>query len=289
MSVSRNTLKVLVTGSTSLLGGRLLPYLRSKGVEVVGHGMRKKADVNADLSCVNETWKLLNNLKPNAIIHLVCLSNVDQCEKNPKESRSVNVGCLENVVSWLRENRGTRLIHISTDQVYDGPGFHNEKDISIRNVYARTKYESEQLAIEVDGVVLRTNFFGRSYTEGKKSFSDWLMDCLREQKPFMLFEDVMFNPLSMKTLSGAIFRALASDVIGVFNVGSRGGMSKRDFAYRVASRVGMPVHMAYGVKVNESGLLAARPTGMLMDVTRFEKAFGVILPMLENEIQGAEL
>lgn len=151
-------MKILVAGSTGLLGGRLLPFLREKGVKVIGHGMSKSADVNMDLSSSVEARNMLDELLPDVVIHLVCLSNVDLCEKDPNLAYRLNVCCLENMIPWFLDHPKTRLVHISTDMVYDGPGLHNEELITLRNTYALSKYMSELVAHQVKGVVLRTNF-----------------------------------------------------------------------------------------------------------------------------------
>lgn len=282
-------MKILVAGSTGLLGGRLLPSLREKGVKVIGHGMSKSADVSTDLSSSLAARNMLDEWLPDIVIHLVCLSNVDTCEKDPNQAYRLNVCCLENMIPWFLDHPMTRLVHISTDMVYDGPGIHAEECITLKNTYALTKYMSELVARRVNGVVLRTNFFGHSHTKGKVSFSDWLISSFQRQLPITLFTDVMFNPLSMEKLSEMIFLVAQSKVTGVYNIGSHGGMSKRDFAHRIASRLGLSLESAKDGVISDSHLRAVRPTGMLMDVTRFENTFKVSLPTLEEEIERAEL
>lgn len=282
-------MRVLVTGATGLLGGSLVPFLRGKGLEVIAHGMKKPADVQADLCDLQVTCAMLDTVAPDAIIHLVCLSDVDACEEDPNLAYLLNVHCLENVVGWLRDHSRTRLVHISTDQVYDGADENREEDVTLRNSYALTKYASELVARQVDSVVLRTNFFGRSRTQGKSTFSDWLINSLQQQAGITLFSDVMWSPLSLENLSQIVLVALRSKVTGVFNAGSHGGMSKRDFAHAVARRLKLPLETARDGVLADVALRAPRPRDMRMDSTLFEKTFGVSLPALADEIATAEL
>jgi len=284
-----NRMKVLVTGATGMLGSSLVLYLRAKGMDVVGHGRMKAADINVDLCDKNKAFEMLDAVGPDSIVHLVCLSDVDACEKDPDQAFKMNVEALENVVAWINNHGNIRLVHISTDHLYDGPGKHSEGDVTIRNTYALSKYCSELVALQAEAIVLRTNFFGKSKSEEKNSFTDWLIDSLRHKENIILFTDVFFNPLSMETLSMNIHLALQSDVSGVFNVGSRGGMSKYDFACAIASRLGLALDNARAGILEEVNLKAVRPTGMLMDCARFEQVFRITLPSLEDEIKLAEI
>ena len=71
---------------------------------------------------------------------------------------------------------------------------------------------------------------------------------------------------------------------GVYNLGSRDGMSKAEFAYKLGVPLDRESSFSTEVSVEDVGFYAIRPKGMMMDVSRFEKSFGVILPTLESEI-----
>ena len=73
-------MRVLVTGGTGLLGTRLVPCLRDSGFDVVSHGRRDEADVQADLLSPDSTRLMLDSIQPEAIVHLVGATSVDQCE-----------------------------------------------------------------------------------------------------------------------------------------------------------------------------------------------------------------
>ncbi len=282
-------MRVLVTGATGLLGGVLVPTLKQAGFEVQTHGLSKKADLTADLSNAGDAARCLDQANPDAILNLVCLSNVDACERDPDLAYRFNVRTLENIGLWLDRNRSVRLLHISTDQVYDSPAPNTEGNVVLRNYYAFSKYASEQVALRSGGMVVRTNFFGRSHTEGKTSFSDWIRESLSSGTSITLFTNVLFSPLSMSTLSLVISEVLPKTRAGTFNVGSRGGMSKRDFAHRLAARLGLSTASARDGLSTDVSLVARRPTGMIMDCTKFEREFGIALPTLENEILNAEV
>ncbi|MFK5108567.1 hypothetical protein ACI394_28930, partial [Klebsiella pneumoniae] len=87
---------------------------------------------------------------------------------------------------------------------------HAERDVTITNYYAFSKYAGELAAAAVDGVNLRTNFYGPSHCEGRASFSDWLIRSFRQSSPITVFEDVYFSPLSITRLCSAIGAVVAN-------------------------------------------------------------------------------
>lgn len=282
-------MKILVTGATGLLGGRLVPYIASQGYDVISHGMTKGADYKADLCSIEETNIMLDEIKPELIIHLACLSNVDACEQDKNLAYRLNVLTTENVVKWIENNPGTRLVYISTDHVYDGDSVHKEEEVTIRNTYAFSKYCAEVAASRINSISLRVDFFGKSMTAGRSSFTDWIINALQQKNKITLLTDVYINPLSFETIQKMILMAGLSRVTGIFNLGSRGKISKRDMAHMVAGRFGLDTKCASDGVYADLNFNTPRPANMVMDVSRFEETFKVDLPNIEQEIMSAEL
>jgi dTDP-4-dehydrorhamnose reductase len=276
--------RVLVLGATGLLGSALSPALRSAGFDVVRHGGASPADVNADLRDRTAAFAALDKAAAGTIVNLVALTDVDLCEARPDEAYAVNARTAENVAEWTRAHAGTRLVHVSTDQVYDGEGPHPEDRISPVNIYAYSKYCSELLARTAGATVLRTNFFG-PIGHRRKSFSEWIAAGIRGGTELRLVTDVLFSPLHIDTLCGLMARVVARPVEGVFNLGSHDGMSKWDFGTRMALELGLDTAHIRSVRMSDLGLEARRPGDMRMVVSRFESAFGARLPTLDDEIR----
>lgn len=279
-------MSILVVGSTGLLGSTLCPILVARGADVVRHGNLRQADLTLDLLDRAATFKALSKLRPARIINLAALSNVDECEANPHSAYLLNVHIVENLAAWIKTNRDTHLVHVSTDQVYDDAGPHAEDDVRLRHVYALTKYAGEIVAAGVGGIVLRSNFFGPSRLRGRMSFSDWLVSAMREGRPTKVFTDVLFSPLSMTTLGEMIAVSITRPIAGIFNLGSHEGLSKADFAFELASVLGIsPLPLTRALS-SEVSLRAYRPKDMRMNSSRFERTFDARLPLLVDEIRS---
>lgn len=278
--------KILVTGATGLLGCSLAPRLKAYGHAVIRHGYSSVAEFNADLCSFTETAAMLTQSRPDCIINLAALTNVDACEIDPHSAYLLNVVSVENMCRWIRQEAyDCHLIQISTDQLYDGPGPHRENQITVRNCYAFSKIAGEIAAASVPGTILRTNFFGRSLCAGRISFTDWIYQALQQNLPLQVFEDVLFSPLSIDSLSDMIERVVQYRPHGIFNLGAHEGLSKADFAYAFADALGMSCQNIRRIQSTEmASLKAYRPKDMRMDSSHFEQYMGLQLPKLIDEI-----
>lgn len=278
---------VAVAGAFGLLGSTLVPYLRAGGhdVHALGRGI---GGFTGDLSDREQSFAVLDAAEPSVIVNLAALADVDACERNPHRAYLGNVRIVENLVAWIA-SRGNHsyLVHLSTDQVYDGDGTHAEGDVTLTNHYAVSKYAGELAAARVASTVLRTNFFGPSRHPSRLSLSDWLVRTLGEGMPATVFEDVQFSPLSMSCVAKHVQRAVMLRRPGVFNLGSRDGLSKADFAFALATAMQLPTGLLTRGRSTDVARAAYRPTGMRMDSSLFEQTFETSLPALQQEIESA--
>lgn len=279
--------KLFVTGATGLLGSTLVPHLRKCGYEVVTHARTAEADYKFDLSDRVNSYEQLEQIQPRLIINLVGLTSVDLCEEQVQLAYLVNTRTVENLANWiLSSGAGCHLVQISTDQVYDGIGLHTEDEITITNNYGFSKYAGELAAGRVPSTILRTNFVGRSKASHRESLTDWVYTSLTCGKHVQVLNDVYFSPLSMETLVELIELVVEKKPIGIYNLGSRNGMSKADLDFAFAECLNLPTNTMTRIETSQATFLKAyRPKDMRMDSSKFENTLGVKLPRLSDQIQ----
>lgn len=284
-----SSLKILLLGSSGLLGSDLQPFLVSRGHDITTNTRDNKAQHQTDLTNQKDTYQLLDNIEPQVIINLIGLTNVDRCETHPNEAYLSNVLTVKNISSWIKQSKTPcHLVHISTDQVYDGNNQHDEENVTLTNYYAFSKYAGELAAANVPSTILRTNFFGRSHCAKRTSLTDWLFRSLTNKDQIQVFDDVLFTPLSMPTLSEIIELVITKRPNGIFNLGSNSGMSKADFAFAFAEELKLPTNTMTRTQTDKVAFLKTyRPKDMRMDCTKLEKSLGIKLPLLRNEITQA--
>ena len=281
---------VIIFGASGLLGASLVPALRVLGHKVLTQGRGEGADLRLDPSDRKAVATALATHRPTAVVNLVAATNVDLCETQPELAWQANAGVVAAIsagISALGHDQSVRphLVHVSTDQVYDGPGPHVEDEVRPINVYGLSKYTGELLAERVGSTVLRSNFYGRSHCAGRVSFSDWLVRSLRQKTPITVFDDLKFSAIHIDTLCYFIARSIMLRPAGIFNAGCRDGISKAGFALALAKALGLPIdHIKVGTSA-DLALKARRPLDMTLQVARLEAALGLRCPTISGEIE----
>jgi len=276
--------KVLLIGSNGLLGASLVTFLGRCYDLVTVTRTSSNSDYNVDMTSLEQSRFLLEEVNPHFIINLAALTNMDICEHDINLAYRVNTAIAENIADYSNKY-DVFVVHISTDHLYDAENS-CESDIIIKNNYAMTKYCAEKSFKSKNSVILRTNFFGRSFSKSSDGLCNSIYQAAISGQELKLFNDVFFSPLSINTLCDVILNCLQKKVPGIFNVGSRDGMSKGDFLKSFLQLSGIINFKYKFISVDDIGLKTSRPKDMRMNVSLFEEKFNFHLPKLINEIES---
>ena len=161
----------LVTGVSGLLGLNFALAVDGKKHQVTGVANTTPMlwatfkNVQLELTRSGTVEEMIETHKPDVLIHCAAMANVDACEADPALARQVNAE-LPGTIAAVCSQRGVRMIHISTDAVFDGQkGNYREVDPpNPLSVYAKTKLDGENavLANNPDALITRVNFYGWS-------------------------------------------------------------------------------------------------------------------------------
>jgi|688.fasta_scaffold181125_2 dTDP-4-dehydrorhamnose reductase len=277
--------KITIIGSEGYLGSYLKPYLKNIGYDITSISKsNKKADFTIDVSFFKKTYETLDSINPEIIINLSGLRSVEECELNPNLAYVGNVKTVESLTNWIK-GKNCFFIHISTDHVYDKKGPHSEKNVNLINYYAMSKYCGEIVASSVPSTILRTNFIGRSNNKSKDSMTDWLFQSIKKKIKVQILNDVYFSPLHLSTLSSAINQVIKIKKKGIYNLGSKKGISKADFDIKFAKNLNLSTNLLESISIDRAKFFKAnRPKDMRLDSSKFERAFNFNLPELDAEI-----
>lgn len=275
--------KVIVFGSSGLLGPYVCKAFEDAGMDVVPVG-KDKAEITCDLTSPSQTQAFIRKHQPDIVVNLVALTNVDACEEHPATADILNRQTVASIVDALEEN--VFFVHVSTDQVYpDVPGPHKEDDTDPVNIYGATKLKGELEALKhLQTLILRTNIFGPSLTKGRQSLSDFFVKSLQQQAPIKLFTDVQFSPLHMATFARVLVNCVKKEVKGVYNLASRDGLSKAEFAALIAHELGLSTEQAERISSSAVAGRAQRVKDLRLDVSTIEKTLGEQMPTLKQEV-----
>lgn len=271
-------------GAYGFLGNILCRELKKNGYDVLRQGRMQESEYCVDPLSETEIEGLIENANTEAIVNLIAKTDVDGCEGDVNGAFLANVAVLEVLERILaKTSRKPHLIHLSTDQVYSGPGPHSEKNVNPLNVYGLSKYTGELVAGRVDATILRLNFVGKSYSKNRPSFTDWVVSSLRNEEKIYAFDDVHFNPVHTSHVVDFIQNALVDKAVGVYNLGSTSGLTKADFIFKLAELLNLDQKLIEKRSAGKAELIAKRPSDMTMSTCRLAQRYKCI-PTIQETI-----
>tara|TARA_B100001175_G_C19323508_1_gene548938 strand:- start:14 stop:868 length:855 start_codon:yes stop_codon:yes gene_type:complete len=280
--------KIAILGTNGFLNKNISANIDTKNFEIIKLG-KKNYDLKCDYLDINQIIKTLNKYNFDSIINCIGYTNIDNLPKDRELCFLLNAKVTQNLVQGINNSKSKPfLIHFSTDHLYSTKGYSKEDNINIKNYYALTKLYSEYFAGFTKSIVLRSNFFGKSKHELKISLSDWIIKSLKNNKKIYVFNDILFNPITFDTLGKIINIILNNKKIGIFNVGSKNGFSKSQFAKILANHYNLNRKLLIPTSYKKI-LKNIRPKDMRMDCNKFQKYFKINIPTLEEEIKNNDL
>jgi dTDP-4-dehydrorhamnose reductase len=296
-------MRILITGASGLLGlnlaleaARAFPSQESSeptGNMVIGvvnsHLLQTGAFqvMKADLMAPGEVERLLATTEPDWVINCAALALLDACEADPSRAEEMNVELPRRLANHVARG-GARLVHISTDAVFDGKdGGYCETDTpNPLSVYARTKLAGEQAVLEAEpkAIVARVNLYGWSLS-GKRSLAEWFFQNLSTGNPTPGFPDVYFCPLLANDLAHILLEMLQAGLCGLYHVVSSECLSKYDFGRRLARQFDFDESLVYPAQVDQAGLKAVRSPTLTLKNDKITQALGKPLPGIAPGLQ----
>tara|TARA_Y100000816_G_scaffold292292_1_gene286819 strand:+ start:1364 stop:2224 length:861 start_codon:yes stop_codon:yes gene_type:complete len=277
---------ILLSGSNGLLGTGLKNYFNQNKINYYTIG-RENCNFNGDIKDNLFVEKTIKSLEPSVFINMAAITDVDFCEDNKELAYKVNTEFPLLVSKILKSTKNKYyIIQISTDQVYSGIGPHSESDANPVNYYSFTKYETEKLLKNVNAISLRTNFFGKSLNKNKFSFTDKIYNSCLNEKKFNVFNDVYFSPVSLNTIYYVINSLIKKNINGIYNLGTKEGMSKKEFALYFCKLINLNTKNIIGNSKKDVNLLAKRPNDMRLNSQKLESKLGIKFINLKDEIKS---
>jgi dTDP-4-dehydrorhamnose reductase len=235
--------------------------------------------VALDLAEPDSLERAFEAVRPTAVVHAAAVANPDACEREPELARRVNVEAVK-VLAELCARAKARLVHFSTDLVFDGEnGWYSEDDTARPlSVYGRGKLESEEAALGLcpGSVVLRvSNCYGRPLG-GRTSYLEQLQASLAAGRPVPGFIDQWRSPTAADQLPEVVRRLLADpDVRGVFHWGGADRATRYEMALVFCRAMGFDERLVLRARATEQTFLAPRPRDTSLDSSRLAAALAL--------------
>jgi dTDP-4-dehydrorhamnose reductase len=286
-------MRILITGASGLLGLNLA-LEAAKDHDVVGtvkdHPINTDAFtvLHTDLLAPGAVEEVLNESQPDWIIHCAALADVDACEIDPLQAQQLNSELPRKLATYVGRG-GARLLHVSTDAVFDGRrGNYTERDTpNPLSVYARTKLAGERAVADTnpDAIIARVNLFGWSLS-GTRSLAEFFFNNLVDGNRVFGFTDVYFCPLLVNDLAQIFLKMLGGDLRGLYHVLSRECVSKYEFGAAIAQRFGFDQGLITPTSIESGNLKAKRSPRLTLKVDKLTQALGQAPPDLSTGLDG---
>lgn len=275
-------MNILVTGANGQLGQALrliLPNaLPNARIHFQGHG-------DLDITNSDLTSRFIADNEITHIVNCAAFTNVDLAEENKAACTAVNSDGVKNL-AIAADNYGSKVIHISTDYVFDGHAYkpyHESDKVNPASHYGTTKRAGETalLALAPDSIIIRTSWlYG---PESDNNFVKRILAKTNSSEPLKVVADQIGSPTYTHDLANAIAKILATPqwFEGVYHYCNAGVCSRYDFAKAILmlSRNGDKEIIPISTETNFLNVSAApRPHYSVLNTSKIRLTYGVETP-----------
>jgi len=281
-------MKILVTGANGQLGSEIKDLSSSYSTDSFVFLDREEMPLD-DLTKVRE---VLERLSPNLIVSAGAYTAVDKAESEADLVDIINHQAVAVMARWASEN-DRKLIHISTDYVFQGNSSHPLKEDEPTdpiNAYGLSKQRAEEAIVSsgADAVIIRTAWVYSTYGA---NFVKTMIRLMTEREEISVISDQIGSPTYARDLAEAILNIAQNDKWskGIYHFSNEGKTSWYDFAVAIREMQGLDCKIN-PIITELYPTPAKRPKYSLLDKTKIKETFAVNVPewkqslmaMLEN-------
>ena len=295
-------MRVFVTGVGGQLGHDVMNELAKRGYEGIGSDIAPEYGGTQDGSAVTTmpyvqldvtdsaaVEAVLNEVKPDVVIHCAAWTAVDMAEDDDKveKVRAINAGGTQNIATVCKA-LDCKMVYISTDYVFDGQGTEpwqpDCKDYKPLNVYGQTKLEGElAVANTLDKyfIVRIAWVFGVN----GKNFIKTMLTISKKFETIRVVNDQIGTPTYTLDLSVLLVDMVETEKYGYYHATNEGGyISWYDFTCEIFKQVGYTTNVI-PVTTEEYGLSkAARPFNSRLDKSKLLEAGFTLMPTWQDAL-----
>jgi dTDP-4-dehydrorhamnose reductase len=266
-------MKFLVTGSTGLIGSQVIKDLVQQNHTVYSCYHNEKpfhgTPIQLDLTTQDKIIQTLQETKPDRIIHLAAMTNVELCETEKELATQINTKATETIAKQAAKQQAF-FVYVSTDYVFDGiTGMKKEDDFTNPlGVYGKSKIEGEVALSKLasNWCIVRTSTpFGIHHK--KKSFPLWVKESLESKKKIPVLVDQFTSPTFVPNLSKMLIEVATRQITGVIHLAGATRISRYSLAELVVEKLSLDKKLLIPTKINEMDWKARRPKDSSLDVT----------------------
>jgi dTDP-4-dehydrorhamnose reductase len=233
-----------------------------------------------DLCNKEDVKSFINKTSPDFIVNCAAYTAVDKAEDDVEMCNKINRDAVSNLAESA-ENK-TRIIHISTDYVFDGTGKTPLKESDRTNpqsVYGKNKLAGEEILMKIrpESIIIRTAWL---YSSFGNNFVKTMIHLGRERDSLRVVNDQIGTPTYAADLAKAILGIIMRDCwsAGIYHYSNEGVCSWYEFALKIHELAGITACKVHPVPASEWPTKAKRPMYSVLDKTKIKSIFQITIP-----------
>ena len=269
--------KILVTGSAGLIGTQIVKDLLDNHKQVYSCYNKTKPELgiitHLDLTKKDDIVNTMNRIKPDVVIHLGAMTDVELCETETELAKKINTDATE-ILALESEKYNTFFVYMSTDYVFDGKvGMKKENDkTNPINFYGKSKLDGERVfkKITTPNVIVRTSTpFGLH--SKKISFPIWVKKNLELEKEISVVVNQYTSPSYVPNISKMIIEIIERKITGIIHLAGATKISRYDFAVQISKIINANKQFLKLTKMDQMDWKAQRPADSSLNVSKANK------------------
>ena len=278
-----NSVKILVTGGNGQLGSELRS-LSSNQIQFQWIFTDLK---ELDLSDLKNLENNILKISPDLIINCAAYTNVDKAESEIELANILNFKAVDLISKWSSANQ-RKLIHISTDYVFDG---NSEIPLSEKalpspiNVYGITKLKGERACLKNDpnSIIIRTSWV---YSSFGNNFVKTMKNLMEKRDSLNVVNDQVGSPTYAADLAETILKIIDYKkwIPGLYHYSNEGEVSWFDFANDIKYFSNFKTEIN-DIPSEEYPTPAKRPKYSLLDKTKIRETFNIEIPYFKESLE----
>jgi dTDP-4-dehydrorhamnose reductase len=265
--------KILVTGANGQLGSEIKMLAPNyPNFEFIFTDIEDFPLDQSDVIVAN-----FNIIKPDIVINCAAYTAVDKAEQDQVVADAINHLAIATLANLCNDS-GAKLVHISTDYVFDGtsPIAYTETDIpNPKSVYGVTKLAGEIACMKncPESIIIRTAWV---YSEFGNNFVKTMLRLMTERDSLNVVNDQVGSPTYAADLAQVILTILNSDKweSGIYHYSNAGEISWYDFAMDI-KEIGNKTCDITGIPASSYPTPAERPAYSLLDKSKIQAVYGI--------------
>jgi dTDP-4-dehydrorhamnose reductase len=274
---------VLVTGSNGQVGSEI-------------QELSKEYDYNffftdregLDITNIKALNDFIESNNINTIINCAAYTAVDKAEEDELNADKINHLAVKYLAE-ISKNKNIKLIHISTDYVFDGKNYkpYSEEDMTKPNgVYGKTKLDGENAMIDINplnSIIIRTSWV---YSSFGANFVKTMLRLGKNKDELGVIFDQVGTPTYARDLGKAILDILSkvdNRKVEIYNYSNEGVLSWYDFAKEIMRMAKLDCTIN-PIETKEYPTPASRPHYSILNKSKIKKDFGTMIPYWKDSL-----